>query len=184
MRKSITIGHEKIELLIERSSRVKRLKLAICPGGTLRATIPTLWDLNLLKDFIGKNKFWILEKLAGARKRNVSFLQKGGRREYLANREHARRLIRVKIEEWNSNGRFLVNRIFIRNQKTRWGSCSSNGNLNFNWRVVYLEEPLVDYLVVHELCHLEEMNHSPDFWQLVAELFPNYKKTRRELRRL
>lgn len=183
MKKSIIIGQEKIELVINRSNRAKRLKLAVCPGGTLKATLPPFLDLNLLKDFIAQNKNWILRKMVNAKKRKTALLSRGGRREYLQNKESARRLISGKVFEWNRNGRFLVNRIFIRDQKTRWGSCSSGGNLNFNWRVVYLDERLVDYLVVHELCHLEEMNHSVDFWCLVAELLPNYKKTRRELKR-
>jgi predicted metal-dependent hydrolase len=70
------------------------------------------------------------------------------------------------------------NRITIKEQKTRWGSCSSKGNLNFNWRVTMAPIEIVDYLVVHELCHLIHMNHSKDFWNLVESVLPGYKKCR------
>jgi predicted metal-dependent hydrolase len=67
------------------------------------------------------------------------------------------------------------NRITIKEQKTRWGSCSSRGNLNFNWRVIMAPIEVIDYLVVHELCHLVHMNHSKDFWNLVKSVLPTYE---------
>lgn len=73
-------------------------------------------------------------------------------------------------------------RIFIREQKSRWGSCSSRGNISYNWRVVMAPPAVVDYLVVHELCHLRQANHSPAFWALVAAAVPEYKGHRRWLR--
>ncbi|PID51680.1 MAG: metal-dependent hydrolase, partial [Candidatus Moraniibacteriota bacterium] len=72
----------------------------------------------------------------------------------------------------------------IRNQKTRWGSCGSNGNLHFNCQLLCVRDALIDYVVVHELCHLKEMNHSPRFWDLVAQTMPDYKTLRKELRRV
>lgn len=71
-----------------------------------------------------------------------------------------------------------VNRIAIRNQKTRWGSCSSKGNLNFNWRLLMAPKEILDYVVVHELCHLAYLNHSRQFWQMVACILPDCQKRR------
>ena len=73
-------------------------------------------------------------------------------------------------------------RISIREQKTRWGSCSSVGNLNYNWKLVLLPEELADYVVVHELAHRTEMNHSENFWRIVEMELPDYRQRRRRLR--
>jgi predicted metal-dependent hydrolase len=73
--------------------------------------------------------------------------------------------------------------ITIREQKTRWGSCSSQGNLNFNWRLVHYEPPIIDYVIIHELAHLVHMNHSAAFWNLVKEYDPEYLKHRGWLKR-
>ncbi len=71
-------------------------------------------------------------------------------------------------------------RVQIRAQKSRWGSCSTSGDISLNWRLVLLPSELVDYVLVHELCHLRHMDHSSDFWSLVGSAIPDYRK-RREL---
>ncbi|GIK83626.1 MAG: hypothetical protein BroJett025_02480 [Patescibacteria group bacterium] len=68
------------------------------------------------------------------------------------------------------------NKITLKKQKTRWGSCSSQRNLNFNWQLVHFETPIIDYVIVHELAHLVHMNHSKKFWDLVEKYDPEYKK--------
>ena len=73
-------------------------------------------------------------------------------------------------------------RIRIAGQKTRWGSCSSNKTLSFNWKLMLAPPKVLDYVVVHEVCHLREMNHSPRFWALVESLMPDYKQQRKWLK--
>lgn len=102
--------------------------------------------------------------------------------DYLENKEKARVLILKRLELLNKNYNFHYNRVSIRDQSTRWGSCSRLANLNFNYRLVHLPLHLCDYVIVHELCHLEELNHSQDFWNLVAREIPDYKERRKELR--
>jgi predicted metal-dependent hydrolase len=75
-----------------------------------------------------------------------------------------------------------VTRVSIRDQRTRWGSCSSSGALSFSWRLVLAPEEVLDYVVWHEACHLRAMDHSPRFWALVAEHCPGYERPRRWLR--
>lgn len=74
------------------------------------------------------------------------------------------------------------NTITVRDQKTRWGSCSSRGTLSFNYRLIFAPPAVLDYVVVHELCHLTHMNHSKDFWGLVASVMPDYAVHRKWLR--
>ena len=71
---------------------------------------------------------------------------------------------------------FNYKRITIRSQKSRWGSCSANGSLSFNSRLMKFDKDVIDYVLIHELCHLKEMNHSKKFWGLVGEIIPGYKK--------
>ena len=76
-----------------------------------------------------------------------------------------------------------IGKIGIRGQYTRWGSCSSKGNLSFNYTLLQFREEVIDYVIIHELCHLKEMNHSKRFWKLVGKLCPDYKNLRKELLR-
>lgn len=73
-------------------------------------------------------------------------------------------------------------RIKIKEQRTRWGSCSSLGNINYNWRIMMAPLPVIEYLVIHELCHLRHMNHSTDFWQMVTQFSPRQLEHRQWLR--
>lgn len=75
-----------------------------------------------------------------------------------------------------------ITRVTIRDQKTRWGSCSSKGTLSFNWKLYLAPPQCLDYVVVHELCHLVEMNHSPAFWSLVESIMPDYRTWKKWLR--
>ena len=96
------------------------------------------------------------------------------RRFTIKKREQARRFVESRIKYYNSFYNFKINRIAIKNQGTRWGSCSSKGNLNFNYKIIYLRPALADYLIVHELCHLQEFNHSKRFKDLVSKTIPDY----------
>ena len=106
------------------------------------------------------------------------------RRFTLKKREQARRFVKNRIEHFNAFYNYKVNRIAIKNQTTRWGSCSSKGNLNFNYKIIYLKPAFADYLIVHELCHLGELNHSKKFWALVGKIIPDYAKINKELKRM
>ncbi len=93
----------------------------------------------------------------------------------------ARRHLRMRIRHWAGVMGLSPGRFAVRNQHSLWGSCSRRGHLNFNWRIMLLSPELADYLLVHELAHLREPNHSPRFWGLVAQYCPHYRQLRREL---
>lgn len=95
----------------------------------------------------------------------------------------ARALVHARLGYFNSYYGFAYKKVFIRNTRTRWGTCSALRNLSFNYRVVRLPPALLDYIVVHELCHLAHLNHSPQFWKQVARALPNWKTLRKELKK-
>ena len=105
-------------------------------------------------------------------------------KHYAEHKEAARALCLTRLEHYNQHYSLTYNRVAIRNTRSRWGSCSSKKNLNFNYRILFLPSELQDYLIVHELCHLQEMNHAAGFWALVAEQVPDYKKRIAQLRAL
>lgn len=96
-------------------------------------------------------------------------------KHYVEYKENARAQVLMRLEFWNSFCGYDFNRVAIRNQKTCWGSCTSKKNLNFSYKLIFLPPHLMDYIIVHELCHLEELNHGKKFWSLVEKVLPEYR---------
>jgi predicted metal-dependent hydrolase len=97
-------------------------------------------------------------------------------------RGRAREMVREELERLDGEGRFRYGAVCLRDQKTRWGSCSRRGNLSFNWRLIMAPPEVLRYVVAHELAHLREPNHSARFWRLVESLYGDYAEARRWLR--
>lgn len=97
-------------------------------------------------------------------------------------RQQAREIISARAAHWAGLLGVKYNRIAIKSQRSLWGSCSRKGNINFNWRLAAAPAQALDYVVIHELCHLREMNHSRKFWAHVAQACPDFKQHRRWLR--
>lgn len=97
-------------------------------------------------------------------------------------RRRAQTVIAERLAHWNVHYGYTWTRVAIKEQKTRWGSCSRRGSLNFNWRLLLAPLPVLDYVVIHELCHLKEPNHAPRFWALVAHTCPDHREWRAWLR--
>lgn len=117
-------------------------------------------------------------------RRRVSGIRGGTRKEYVTHKEAARVLIKQRLLELNRHYGFTYHKVAIRDQRSRWGSCSKKGNLNFNYRLLHLPSHLADYIMVHELCHLAEFNHSKKFWDLVGETIADHRQKRKALRAL
>lgn len=97
-------------------------------------------------------------------------------------RNMARKLLESRVAFFHRFTGGNYHTLAVRDQKTRWGSCSSRGTLSFNYRLIFAPPEVLDYVVVHELCHLTHMNHSKDFWNMVGSVMPDYKKHRKWLR--
>lgn len=95
----------------------------------------------------------------------------------------ARSVFVQKLDSWSKVMGVRYNQFRLKEQKTRWGSCSSLGNINLNWRVIMAPEQVIDYLVIHELAHLKYLNHSQEFWNVVAEFCPDHESLRSWLRK-
>ena len=127
--------------------------------------------------FLSKNRKWIETHLAKAQAREQA---KGSCHqlttdELRALADKAREVIPARAAHYAPLIGVTYGRITIRNQRTRWGSCSSKGNLNFNCLLLLAPPEVLDYVVVHELCHRKQMNHSPRFWAEVGRVLPDYK---------
>ncbi len=175
-----------LEIQYRVSTRAKRLRVAVHHDGRVVVTKPQKMSVKIAEQFLHNKYRWIEEKVAYFIKRKERVLREtpqvflvGTYEEY---KEQARALVHARLQHYNEMYNFTYHAVAIRNQKSRWGSCSKKGNLNFSYKLALLPPHLADYIIVHELCHLREFNHSAQFWQLVAYAIPEYKKMRKELR--
>ncbi|MDO8509730.1 MAG: M48 family metallopeptidase [bacterium] len=163
------------------STRARRVRIVISRGGVVTVVAPRRLDKNSIEKLVQEKKQWIEAKVLIFKNRPV--LGTGGSRlEYLQYSARAKKLVMDKIKKINTHYGFEFERVTIKHLQTRWGSCSRQRNLNFNYRIVFLPDNLADYLVAHELCHLLEMNHSSRFWLLVSRAIPDYRVLAKELR--
>lgn len=182
MKKSIKLHTQNIDYTLKVSRRAKRMRLAIYCDGNFVVTVPQNINENIIEKFILKKSQWIINKLEYFKNISGQVFRRSGKKEYKEYKDRALSLAEKRIDYFNSVYSFKFNKINIKNQKTRWGSCSKKGNLNFNYKIALLPERLADYIIVHELCHLKEFNHSRKFWNLVAKIMPDYLGTRNELK--
>ncbi len=146
-------------------------------------TYPWWISRKMAERFVLSQNEWIKRNFSKLRSRK-GLLNWGGKKEYRRYKKQACRLVEEKLDYFNTFYGFEYKRFSIRNQRTLWGSCSSKKNLNFNFRIVFLPGRLQDYLVVHELCHLKQMNHSPEFWELVSRQVGDYKNIKKQLKQV
>ena len=168
---------------IIRSNR-KTLAIEITSWGEVRVRAPyRIAEAEILR-FVEAKSSWIekhLEKIEED-KSVLEFTSKISEEELRKLTKLAKEIIPEKVAYYARIMNVSYGRITIRRQKTRWGSCSREGNLNFNVLLMMAPPEVLDYVVVHELCHRLEMNHSPRFWNQVEKVLPGYKKERRWLK--
>ena len=165
-------------------SRRRTISLEIKADGGLRIRAPYYTTKTEIWRFIRKNRNWIARKIdleerrALLKDKIVPFTEE----ELRGLTEQAKRELPQRAAEFAWQMGVTYGRITIRHQKTRWGSCSAKGNLNFNCLLMLTPREVQDYVLVHELAHLAEMNHSPRFWAIVENMLPDYKEQRKWLR--
>lgn len=184
MKKQINLNGRIINYNLRKNIRAKNLSLIIRQDAQIILTVPKYFPLFLINNFLRKKADWIISKLNHCEIFKNNLLVRRSLADYSQNKEKALALIEERIKFFNHFYNFTIKTITIKNQRTRWGSCSENKNLNFNYKIVYLPKDLVDYVIVHELCHLKEMNHSSDFWSLVSLAIPDWKKRRQDLKNI
>ncbi len=167
---------------VRRSLRARRMRVTIHRDGRVVATAPRFFDLKILDKFVQDKKGWIVEKVQKFLCSPLRFVKNSSKKDLKKYRVEVLAMVKERLNYYNQFYNLKYNRISIRNQKSRWGSCSKRGNLNFNYKILQLPAEIRDYIIVHELCHLQEFNHSKNFWNLVSQTVPNYKEIRRGLR--
>lgn len=179
--RAVQLEAESVSYALQKRRGVKKMTLSVRRDGTITLTVPWWVSQRAAAHYIEEKRSWLTEALAHARARG-GLSCKEQDEHYKQHKEAARAFVQERLPVLNEHYGFSWGRVAIRKNSTSWGSCSSKRNLNFDYRILFLPKHLQDYILVHELCHLKEMNHSPRFWNLVAQVIPDYKRHRAELR--
>ena len=172
------------DVLFVRHPRARRYVIRVADDGAVRVTIPRWGSKKEAAAFAVRERAWIekqqhrAERERAERARAID-LPADVVREL---RDCARRELPARLLELAAEHRVTVARVSVRNQKWRWGSCSRNGHICLNWRLVRTPDWVRDYVLIHELMHLKRMDHSKRFWRLVAAACPAFREARAWLR--
>ncbi len=167
---------------LKRRSQARRIRLAVHADGRVVVTAPSRVDERVVRLFVESKSDWVVAKIKVFQARVTADPTKPYFGPYDAQKKEALEFVVARLRFFNTTYGFHVGQVSVRDQKTRWGSCSRAGNLSFNYRIASLPEELADYVIVHELCHLKEFNHSKSFWEQVSRVFPHHASLRRQLR--
>lgn len=182
--KSVKVGHQEIKYNLRRRRRVRYLRLSVGMDGSLSVTAPMSYPQFLIRQFILRRFAWVQSAIAKRLSRPSLFRENHSPQEIKKYKILTKKLINARLEHFNHFYQFKYKKVTIRQARSRWASCSKKGNLNFNYRLYFVPPELLDYVIVHELCHLQEFNHSQKFWALVAQKIPDYRLLRKKLKNL
>ncbi|MGN1266774.1 MAG: M48 family metallopeptidase [Dorea sp.] len=163
-----------------RSNR-KSIAIQIKGDGSIVIRSPYTATKKQIEAFLAEKEDWIrkhLQRLEECEQR-MPEIEEEERQRGIA---MAKKIIPERVAFYARIMNVTYGRITIREQKTRWGSCNAAGNLNFNWKLILMPGEVMDYVVVHELAHRKEMNHSKAFWKIVESVLPDYKERRKQLK--
>lgn len=179
------MDHTDYEITLIRSRR-KSLAIEITPELQVVVRAPAQMPVREINAFVQEKDDWIrahLQRMAEKKRLREQCREQALSKEELQElAAQAMKLIPQKVRYYAPIIGVTYGRITIRNQRTRWGTCSGKGNLNFNCLLLLMPEEVLDYVVVHELCHRKEMNHSARFWEEVEKILPDYRQRRKWLK--
>src|SRR3989339_434018 len=160
---------------LRKHTKAKGIRVVVLAGGEVVVTIPKFLNKAKAEHFLLQKTDWLQQKIMEQSAVVVTDLTIQSKDHYKKYKETARKFLVTRVALWAHTLGLSYKSIKIKNTHTRWGSCSRKGNLNFHYKIIFLPTELQDYLIVHELCHLCELNHSPAFWQQVSKALPQYK---------
>jgi len=137
---------------------------------------------RLVLKFLDEKKTWIEKGLRKIDKDSCGKIRLTNQSYNKKTLKNTKTKLENRVRQLAQKYNFRFNKISVRNQSSRWGSCSSNQTLSFNWRLILLPQALVDYVIYHELVHLEHSNHSKAFWQRLAKLYPKASHFKKKLK--
>ena len=172
-----------INYIIQKSRR-RSMSIQVADDRKIIVKVPLGTPTFVAENFIREKKDWITKQLEKVEKQSELADSMGPLTEENIRqiKKKARVVIPQRVEYYAKLAGISYNRIFIRLQKSRWGSCSVDGNLNFNCLLVLMPAEILDSVVVHELCHRHHMNHSREFYEEVLRIFPDYKRCNKWLK--
>lgn len=183
MKRRVILYNRVINYSVRKSNRAKRMRLAVYCDGNFIVTVPQSFSINSIDRYIIAKSQWVISKIDFFEKLEEKQKLTFGNDGYELYREKALEMVNTRLTELNNEHfRYGYNSISVKNHKTRWGSCSKKRNLNFNYKILFLSPKIRDYIIIHELCHLKEFNHSRKFWREIEKIIPDYLNLIEDLR--
>jgi hypothetical protein len=176
---ALRIGARTLVVHLVRDARARRYVLRVNDDGSLRLTLPRWGSIDAARMFARGERRWIERERARVLRRARPAL---GPVETTEARRRAECELPARLRELAAAHGFRVRRVAIRDQRSRWGSCSPTGDISLNWRLVLMPAAVRDYVLLHELAHLRVANHSRKFWRLLGEVCPGWREARKVLR--
>jgi hypothetical protein len=168
-------------VLFERSKRARHINISVKPFTGIRVAVPDGLSFKKAEEFVNTKTDWIQKHLG----RMKQYEENNAKNSAISNnidRAKAKRELTRRLRYLAAKHSFTYNRVFVRNQKTRWGSCSHKNNISLNMKIVRLPEELMNYVILHELAHTRVKDHSNDFWAELDRLVVNGKNMASKLR--
>ncbi len=174
-----------MQLQIRRRRGLKRLTLRVGKGGAVTVSAPMRVSESFIEKFVQQHEQWILQAKAKIVEREKNEARSQIKfPSFESSKARAKKLLVERTRYWANWYGVNFERVSIKRASTRWGSCSTKGNINLHYKLFFLPEDFREYVVVHEVCHLLHMNHSQAFWKEVERAVPNWRSIKRKMKQI